>query len=316
MDERFTERANSLLNEKLFKAEDIFLGEFPRLSAEFKKNFAQICGEIAKLQKNGDFGDVAYIEYTMLRTNLINKEYAAEVCIYGKRWYLCKSQRAVGRLDISVLFKYFDELWQELITVRKQYIGKVSAQEVTAFIMQEAAPKFYSYVTVLCRFSILECIGRDYFGAIKKTPRFVINSGEYMAQTEAVYKENAKKDRDEILSWFADRKKYEYCFEDFSGLDFSDENIAGIDCRYADFRNADLKNVNFTYANLTGARFCGADLENADFSYALLYEADFSGANLKNARLDFASFDFENQKKDVWKRPGFMAVNFTGAIRD
>jgi len=137
-----------------------------------------------------------------------------------------------------------------------------------------------------------------------------------MARTEAVYKENTEKNRDEILSWFTDRLDCAYCFEDFSGLDFSNENLAEIDCRYADFRNAVLKNVNFTYANLTGARFCGADLENADFSYALLYEADFSGANLKNAKLGGAAVDFEGQKKDEWKRPRFMPVNFTGAIRD
>ena len=314
MDERFAERANALLNEKLFKTEDIFPGEFPRLSAEFKKNFAQICEYIAALQKNGDFGDLSYIEYAMLRTNLINKEYAAEVCIYGENWYLCKNQRAVGRFDISGLFKYFDELWQELISIRKQYIGKVSAQEVTAFVMREAAPKFYSYITVLCRFSILECVVRDYFGNIKKTPRFEINSGEYMARTESVYKENAEKNRDEILSRFADRLEYEYCFEDFSGLDFANENLSKIDCRYADFRNADLKNVDFTYADLTGARFCGANLENADLSYALLYEADFSGANLKNAKPGRTLADSDGQKKDGWKRPGYMAANFAGAI--
>ena len=319
--EHFTERANALLNEKLFKTEDMFLGEFPRLQKQFRENFAQVCEEIIKLQKNEDFGDVAYIGYTMLRTNLINKEYVSEVCIYGENWYLGKNQRAVGRLDIAVLFKYFDELWQELIAVRKNYVGKVSAQEVTAFIMQEAAPKFYSYVTVLGRFSILDCIGQNYFGEIKKSPRFEINSGEYMAQTEAVYKENTEKDRAEILSWFADRLEYEYCFEDFSGLDFSGEDFERIDCRYADFRNAVLKDTDFTYANLIGARFCGADLENADFSYALIYEADFSGANLKNANLEHAlSVDSENKKEDQkeaeWKRPRFMPVNFTGAIKD
>jgi len=313
MDERFTERANALLNEKLLKTEEMFLGAFPRLQKQFRENFAQICGDIAKLQKNGDIGDAAYVEYTMLRTNLINKEYAAEVCVYGEKRYLCQYQRAVGRLDISALFKHFDELWQELIAIRKQYIGKVSAQELTAFVMQEAAPKFYTYVTVLCRFSVLDCIGQNYFGAIKRTPQFEINSGEYMAQTEAVYKENTEKDRDKILLWFAGRFEYEYCFEDFSGLDFSNENFVGIDCRYSDFRNAVLKNADFTYANLIGARFCGADLENADFGDALLYEADFTGANLKNAKIENVSLEFENQEKGVWKRPGFMAVNFTGA---
>ena len=313
--EHFTERARTLLNEKLFKTEELFPGEFPRLSKKFKESFAQMCGEILRLQKDGDFGDVAYIEYTMLRTNLINKDYVSEVCIYGENWYLCKNQRAVGRFDISVLFKHFDELWQELIAIRKNYVGKVSAQEVTAFIMSEAAPKFYSYITKLCRFSILECVGQDYFKAIKKSPQFEINSGEYMAQTEAIYKENSGKDRSKILSWFADRLDYEYCFEDFSGLDFSNENLREIDCRYSDFRNTCLKNAQFKGANLTGARFCGADLEKADFSYALLYEADFSGANLKGAKFDYAGIDSENEDKNIWKRPKFMSVNFTDAIR-
>jgi len=315
--ERFTQQAQTLLNEKLFQTEDLFHGEFSRLSAQFRENFEQVCKEIAKLQKDGIFGDAAYIEYTMLRTNLINKEYAADVCIYGEDWYLCKKQRAVGQLDISVLFQYFDELWQELLSVRKQYTGKVSAQEVTEFMMLEAAPKFYAYVTKLCRFSILECVEKDYFKAIKKSPKFEINSGEYMAQTEAVYKENTEKDRDKILLWFADRLKFEYCFEDFSGLDFSGENLSEIDCRYSDFRNAVLKNVDFTDANLTCARFCGADLENADFSYALLYEADFSGANLKNAKFDNAFTEAESWEddRDKWVRPGFMAANFDGVTR-
>jgi len=304
--EQFTNQAQTKLNEKLFKTEASFPGEFPRLSAGFKENFRQVCEKIAELD------DIAYIEYTLLRTSIINKNYTAEVRVYGEDWYFCKNQQAVGEFDVSFLFKHFDDLWGELIDMRKQFTGKVSAADVKEFMM-DAAPKFYAYVISLCRFSILDCVERDYFKALKKSPKFEINVGEYMAQTQVVYKENAEKNRGEILEWFADRLNFAYCFEDFSGLDLSGENLSEIDLRYADLRNCELKDVNFIGSNLTGARFCGANLENADFSYSNLYEADFSGANLQNAKFNHVMADSGMFGEVEWQRPGYFGVSFKNA---
>jgi len=311
MNEQFLQYAQNLLSEKLFKTEELFLGGFSRLSAEFTANFQQTCEKISALQKDGGFDDAAYIEYTLLRTNIINRNYTAEVRVYGKDRYLCKRQRAVGEFDVSFLFKHFGELWDELIESRRQYAGKVSAVDVKAFMM-DAAPKFYSYIAALCRFSILGCVERDYFKAIKKSPRFEINAGEYMARTQPAYKENAEKDRVDILIWFADRLDSKYCYEDFSGLDFSGEDFSGLDLRYADLRNAVLNHINFAGANLIGARFCGASLENADFSGAKLHEADFSGANLQKAKFNNAAANggliLTNEKE--WQSPGYFGVSF------
>jgi hypothetical protein len=195
MNERYLERAAVMLNAALIKTDGHFRENFPRLSAEFAENFKKICGETAGLQESGNLGDIAYIEYTMLRTNLINKDYAAEVRVYGGDWYLDKEQRALGRFDISSLFKYFDGLWTELYKLQVSYTGKISALDTAGFMM-DAAAKFYSYVITLCRFSVLDCIEQDYFKKIKKSPQFEINAGEYMARTQSVYKENAEKDRE------------------------------------------------------------------------------------------------------------------------
>jgi len=312
MDTHFLNRAETLLTEKLFETEGLFQCGFSSLSEAFKENFQEICREIAALQAAGNLDEIAYIEYTMLRSNIINKNYTAEIRTYGKEWFLCKNQRVVGQFDISDILQNLDKLWTDLLTTRKQYVGKVSSLDISEFIM-DATPKFYTYVISLCRFSILDCIEQDYFKVIKKTPQFSINVGEYMAQTEPIYKENSEKDCKSLLKWFAKRHSYVYCFEDFSGLDFSNENFTNIDFRYSDLRNAILTNTSFLYANLIGARFCGAELENANFSYSILHEADFSGANLRKAKFYYSQANWGLLDKDEWKRVGLFKVSFRKA---
>ena len=312
IDAHFLNRAETLLNEKLFETENLFRSSFSSLSEAFMENFREICKEVTTLQEAGNFGEIAYIEYTLLRSNTINKNYVAEIRIYGKEWFLCKGQRVVGQFDVSYLFQNLDRLWMKLLEMRKQYIGKVSSLDVSEFIM-DAAPKFYAYVISLCRFSILDCTKQNYFKMLKKTPQFSINVGEYMAQTEPIYKENSEKDRLSLLKWFADCHSYEYCFEDFSELDFSNENFTNIDFRYSDLRKTILTNTSFLYANLIGTRFCGAELENAHFSYSILHEADFSGANLRNSKFYYANANWGANDKEKWKRVGFFKVSFRKA---
>ena len=309
---QFLQQAEALLNEKLFKTEELFRREFLSLSTEFKESFNQMCSSIVGLQESGHLDEVAYVEYTLLCTNIINKIYIAEIFVYGEKWYFCNNQRTVGQFDISMLFRYFDELWTELLMLRKRFVGKVSSLDVSGFMM-DSASKFYAYVISLCRFSIYESVEDGIFKSIKRTPRFQISLGEYMAHTEVVYKENLEKDKLECLKWFDDRLAYEYCFEDFSGLDFSNEYLASIDLRYSDLRNTVLTNVNFSNSNLIGVRFCGADLEGVDFSNSILYEADFIGANLQNAKFSYAHANFGLPNYEDWKHVGFFGVNFRKA---
>jgi len=312
MDAHFLKRAETMLNEELFKTEGLFIDNFLSLSNAFKENFRKLCTEIATLQEAAHLDAISYIEYTLLQTNMINKDYAAEIRVYGEEWYLCKNQRVIDRFDISFLFQNFDRLWAELLVMSKQYVGKVSSLDITGFMM-DAASKFYAYVVSLCRFSILECIEQDYFKAIEKATQFSINVGEYMGITEPICKENSNKDSKKLLEWFADCLDYEYCYEDFSGLDFSNEDFSDLDFRYSDLRNAQLTNTDFTEANLIGTRFCGANLESADFTDSIIYEADFSRANLQNVGFNHSEANCGNPNKEEWKHPGFFNVSFRNA---
>ena len=97
---------------------------------------------------------------------------------------------------------------------RKQFAGTVSTQKVKSFLLS-CANSFYSYIIACFRFSILPCIEKEPFLSVKRADRFEINVGEYMAYTEAIYKENRLRTSEDSLLWFAQRQEFDYTFEDF-----------------------------------------------------------------------------------------------------
>ena len=89
---------------------------------------------------------------------------------------------------------------------------------------------------------------------------------------------------------------------DFSGVDFSDFriegiNFSGINLRRAKFIEGGCAGADFRGADLTGALFEDADLHDADFRGATLDGADFTDVNLTGADLrgaTLAGTDFRN----------------------
>lgn len=277
----------------------------------FQTNFCQICETIVNLQSKKKLGEISYLEYTLLFSNLIRKNYTAEVRIYDENWYYDAAQRAVGSFDFSFLFSAYIELWAELMSGRKRF-AKVTAQEATSFLLS-CASQFYKYVVSVFRFSILPCIKTEPFLSIRRAAEFEINVGEYMGHTEAIYKENQKRQSKKALDWFRLREEYEYAFEDFSGLDFSGADLSEIDLRYSDLSRTTLIGTDFQDSMLFGTRFCDACLQHADFRYCLLHESDFTGADLSDACFSAAKAYRGVPNHSKWTITGYRSVSFRNA---
>ena len=335
MTEEYIQYAYQLKNQKLIETEELYQTQLNAYISVFKSSFKEICSTVIRLQQDGELDEIAYLEYTFLYTNLIQKQEKAEVRVYGKDWYLDASQRAVGDFDYSFLFTKYMELWEGLMEGRKRFAGAVTAREVTTFLLECARP-FFQYAVSAFRFSIPSCICDSPFRSIRRAQEFEINIGEYMAHTEAVYKENRTRTREGTLEWFRLRHGLEYAFEGFQGLDLSGADLAGIDLRYADLSNANLSGANIQDAMLIGARFCHADMEGACLRGCLLHEADFTGANLAKACFQSAEscrgmpqqgqwvitgyrsarFRDANLSGADFSRSGILDADFTGAIMD
>lgn len=311
MTEEFMQYAQNLKNDKLLETEYLYHSDLVSYFPHFQKNMSSICENIITLQKNGLLGNISYLEYTLLHTNLMQKKYIAEVRVYHNKWYFDARQCIAGHFDFSSLFVRYHELWEQLSASRKRFPG-VSAQEITAFVLS-CASLFYKYVISACRFLILSCIDKEPFLSLQRTDTFEIRAGEYMAYTEPIYTENKKRTAEEALEWLSKRLEYDYTYESFAGLDLSHADLSKASLNYTDFRNAALIGTDFQNARLTGTRFCQADLTGADFRNCVLHEADFRGAQLNGACFASASSFYGIFINLAWTNPGYRCVNFQNA---
>lgn len=312
MTEEFKQYASALNTRKLFEMETLYQEHLDGYIPVFQDHFKQTCAAICRLQAEKEIGEISYLEYTFLFTNLIQKQDIAEVRIYNDDWYFDAGQRVVGSFDYSFVFTKYRELWNEIMSGRKRFAGAVTAQEAMSFLLT-CASVFYRYVASIFRYSILACVETEPFLSIRRADEFEVNVGEYMAYTEAVYKENRTRTSAGALDWFSLREEFAYAFEDFSGLDFSGADLSEIDLRYADLRRTALDGTDFQDSLLYGTRFCHASMRGADLRYCQIHEADFSGADLTDACFRTTTGYQGVPDTENWTLTGFRRINFQHA---
>lgn len=305
----FAAKGGSLLRQQLLKTEELFIKNIHLWSADFAAHFQLMCSEIVRLQTEAGLSAISHMEYTMLYTNFINRRYTTEVWVYGSSRYLDKNQCMLGEYDISFLFIYFDELWDKLLSERKRYVGKVTAQEVTSFMLN-TLPDFYSYLTNIARSAIVDCVDEKMFIDIAKNDIFRVNVGDYMAKTEPVFTVSKNKDASVLAELFKERLENEYTFEDYSDLDFTGRSFTYTNFRYAQFQDSRLNNVSFEGSILIGAKFYRAAMRSCCLDHCAIYEADFSYAMLENASFVNVRGRAGLPERKEWRHVGFMPVSF------
>ena len=308
----FLTLAQTKRNASLLKTEDLFTSNKSSWFTAFARHFTQTCTQIQLMQKTQSASalpPISYLDYTMLYTNIINRNYTADIFAYGEKCYLDKNQRYIGEYDISFLFVYFDHLWSDLLSLKRRYLGKVTSREITAFMLQ-TLPDFYSYLANIARFAIAECTDASPLNDIEKNETFMINVGDYMSKTETVYAAQKNKDAESLAEWFYEQNDRVYVFGDYSYLDFAGKTFTDTDFRYSQFRYSTLNNTSFAGSSLIGANFRHAQMQNCRLDYCSLYEADFSFAMLKNASFanTYAKTGLLDNKD--WKFVGFLPALF------
>ena len=317
----FAKLANTKLNEYLLKTEELFVLNKNSWVTGFSSHFQDMCKKIQKWQDEViEFTAISYLEYLMLYTNFVKRRYTADIFVFGNKSYLDKCQHFIGSYNISFMFVYFEKLWDDLSALKKRYPSQVSAQDVTSFMI-DALPDFYSYLTCAARIAILNCINKSQSSDncmnpltnIRKTDRFIVNVGDYLAKTETVYEEQKNKDAKKLIDWFEKKLNGEYIFGDYSNLDFTGGTFEYMDFRYARFQNSTLKDVNFEGSALVGVDFRDTNMERSRLDNCSIHEANFSNAILKNTSFINTKSNAGLVDEKEWKCPGFLPTNFSSA---
>jgi hypothetical protein len=276
------EEAYPRVEEKLIHLQEEFEFRKVEWKTQFVKAFEQICQNVIQIQQ--DTAKVpCYLVFHLMRTRIVKHRYEYMVQMYEEDWYLIEGI-SVGTLQVDFIFRYFEEVWKELLEVSRKYVRKISEADIQ-YIMQEQVERFHSYVVKLLRYSILEAIQSDLYSQIIKGERFLIQAGEYYELCDYIHMEYKERDYEKIKSWLQKMERTDtYTFEDFRGIDLSNMEFQEMDFRYVDFRDSNLEGIVFQSCNLEGAKFDGCNLADAIFTECNLTDTRFERCNLTEVR--------------------------------
>ncbi|MGC5327307.1 pentapeptide repeat-containing protein [Brevibacillus sp. SYSU BS000544] len=300
------------IQECLFAIEDYFQTNKEQLADRFIESFRQICNQITKQQTAGQKGKIGYINYSMLRTEILAGSDHYLIDANDRRWYFDK-QECQWSYDASWAFRFLEQAAQELDEARKAYAGLITPPDIEQLLLREAK-NINQYIVSLARYAMPDAVKIEEFQKIEIEEEWEVRVGEYLDLNEVVYKlDRSKKEAEQIKAWFETKKGLDYAYEVYSHLDLSEGNYESIDLRYADLSGSNLSRSQLIRCILVGTKWNHGSLVGTDFSNSLIYEADFRNCDLHEAIFREAKGANGLPRTMTWEMPGFDRVNFTGA---
>ena len=135
-----------------------------------------------------------------------------------------------------------------------------------------------------------------------------VADGEYYHYVEATAPPSWDYYPEEVIGWWADVVEYtdelDFSGQDLSGMDLEKRDFSGAiltgadlsgtdlsfaDLSYADLSGANLQDADLYGAYLEGANLAYADLRNADLRRAYMGDVNLAGADLRDARLGWSN---------------------------
>lgn len=266
------------------------------------------CRQKAALEPDGE---AAYMDWELLRTNLLLGRDVYRIMLYGRDWFLSPGIKA-GETDVSLIMGIFHELVRQLTEDAKRYIDKIPPVMVeahTAYLL----PPFHEYVKELVRYAIADATELEAFVTLKKAEEFQIRVGECLEPGYLVYTQKREKDRDGILKWLMRNESGAYCFQDFQGLDLSTQDLTVHDLRNADLRDAVLEGTGLSLCILTETEFRRCRLKGARLSGSILNGADFTEADMRQAHMEGTLIYDGRIPMEPGRLSGYAEAKFTGA---
>lgn len=171
--------------DKLQKLENYYENNEDILADKFIESFRRICIKIKDLQKSGIKGKIAYINYSLLRTNIIEGTYS--YLVQGlNRFSIFDRVECQEEYDVRWTFQFLDELEKELLEKSKLYINKVFKPDVERFIRKEFL-SCNNYIVKLAEYAMPRAVELEEFREILKEDVLKVRVGEYKGYYKDVY---------------------------------------------------------------------------------------------------------------------------------
>lgn len=287
---------------------------------------------------------VKYIEFELLRTNILDDSFIIFVHGYDEKWYLdenCTYQE----INLQFLFEPFIRLKDVLKKEKKRYVGKINDYDIQNIIFNIVRDCYYGMENMIKEnfFDFDENnIEKDLFLA----EHYYIKWTEYMDQnSKIVFSMDYKKKGTENLKAYIKQpyvyplfinssldkykmQKQDMYYANFKGSSLSEINIGSCKMPRCIFAKTHLKDCYFDNDVITGGVFKNAKLENVvfdncdlcacNFNFTDCYGLTFNNCNLDNASfykvsLSNISFDKCSMNQINFVDSNFKEMNFNGS---
>lgn len=281
------------------------------LEAEFIDHFKHMIRDVSEAQERGEKGNVAYIQYSMLRTELVGGAMNILVEACDDSWLL---DRSPIRAFYSANWAYecIGRMLDGLREAIPNYQGSVPLVELDRIMLREAGlvnRYLVQFIRRSCR--ALENFQLDSLMHLDQV--FEVRVGEYLDASECVFRlDRRNRSIEDIGAALEESDGLEVMYAHFKGLDMSEMECSDLDFRYSRFEHIDMHSTDFQRCVLVGTLWRNCDLDDANFTGSVLHGADFSGCSL--ARAVFRDTIGEvGHAEGLVQGPGYDALNFENA---
>lgn len=270
----------------LIKELDSYVKEhFDELIEKFVKCFQDYCAQISIMQNAGEKGKIAYIHFSVLRTNILLKKHELRIDAFDENWYMDALECSYA-YPISEIYSYLEKYSDEVEALWSKSIGLNDFSDVYRKVFQESNYYLF-FVAELIRLGMKKVVETEEYKAIKKAECFVVCIGGYMDKFDILYKEDhTEKDSAVVKGHLQSGKQKVFSYEICENLDLSKGNYQDLEFQYSSFDNSDLSNSNMSKGRFILCNFKNAVLKDTKMDKTKLYGTDFSGALLEN--IDFS----------------------------
>lgn len=233
--------------------------------------------------------DIVYFQFSLLRIDMLTRNYTVLLHAYDNMWYLDEDPVSVT-LKINFLFDTFNEVWDQLESESKRYVGKINQYDVENTMFQEAI-YCNGLIAHSLRFIIKDIEKNEDFVAISKADLWVIRWGEYRDKSEIVIQRDRRKkdqkDWEKALNTLKEKEDHlvaSYWYQ----VDIKDGECKESQLYFIGFEKSHLTDIDFTQASLLGGQFNECEIKRCQFKGAILREADFRGSHFEEVNFEEA----------------------------
>lgn len=261
--------------------DDYVKGHFEQLEAGFLDCFSEYCDKIYQMQQKGEKGAIAYIHFSVLRTNILLKKHEIRMDAYDENWYM-DSVECSGQYLVGEFYSYLEEYGDMVEELRNSSMGKVSLAKAQERVFDESNYYLF-FVAELIRIGMRKAVRTEAYERIARTPCFIVCIGGFMDRFDILYKEDhTVKDGKEVKRCLQSGDRRLFSYEINENLDLSKGNYEELEFQYSSFSGCDFTKSNWNKGRLLFCNFQNTILRDAKMEKMKIFDTDFSGATLEN----------------------------------